>query len=54
MINGRLLLLDTLEQHLNPDVATWASEKRIELINYVDNLRTKERQAQDAMFQKFE
>jgi hypothetical protein len=54
MINGRLPLLDTLEQHLNPDVATWASTKRIELINYVDNLRTKEKQAQDAMFQNFE
>lgn len=54
MINGRLPLLDTLEQHLNPDVATWASAKRIELINYVDNLRTKEKQAQDAMFQNFE
>jgi hypothetical protein len=54
MINGRLPLLDTLEQHLNPDVATWASEKRIELINYVANLRTKEKQAKDAMFQNFE
>jgi hypothetical protein len=54
MINGRLPLLDTLEQHLNPDVATWASEKRTELINYVANLRTEEKRSQDAMFQKFE
>jgi hypothetical protein len=54
MIADRLPLLDILQQHLNPYVATWASAKRIELINYVANLRTKEKQEKDAMFQKFE
>jgi hypothetical protein len=54
LIANRLPLLDTLEQHLNPAVATWASEKRAELKDYLAYLRTEEKQAQDAMFQEFE
>lgn len=54
MIDGRLPLLDTLEQHLNPAVTTWASTKRTELKDYLAYLRIKEKQDQDIMSQKFE
>jgi len=54
MIDGRLPLLDTLEQYLNPAVTTWASTKRTELKDYLAYLRIKEKQDQDIMSQKFE
>jgi hypothetical protein len=54
MIAERLPLLHSLEQHLNPDVATWASVKRAELACYVADLRVKEEQDYGAMSERFE
>jgi len=54
MIAERLPLLHSLEQHLNPVVATWASTKRGELARYVADLRLKEEQDHGAMSQRFE
>jgi hypothetical protein len=54
MIAERLPLLHSLEQHLNPDVATWASVKRAELARYVADLRVKEEQDYGAMSERFE
>ena len=54
MIAERLPLLHSLEQHLNPVVATWASAKRGELAHYVADLRLKEEQDHSAMSQRFE
>jgi hypothetical protein len=54
MIAERLPLLHSLEQHLNPVVATWASTKHAELTHYVADLRVKEEQAYGAMSQRFE
>jgi hypothetical protein len=54
MIAQRLPLLDSLEQHFNPTVATWASAKRALLTNHISNLRLKEEQDYGAMSQMFE
>lgn len=54
MITQRLPLLDSLEQHSNPTVATWASTKRALLTNHISNLRLKEEQDYGAMSQRFE
>lgn len=54
MIAERLPLLHSLEQHLNPVVATWASTKHAELTRYVADLRVKEEQGYGAMSQRFE
>jgi hypothetical protein len=54
MIAQRLPLLDSLEQHSNPTVATWASTKRALLTNHISNLRLQEEQDYGAMSQRFE
>ena len=54
MIDQRLPLLHSLEQHLNPVVSTWASTKYTELTRYVVDLRVKEEQGYGAMSQRFE
>jgi hypothetical protein len=54
LIANRLPLLDTLEQHLNPAVATWASVMRAKLKDHLTYLRTEEMQEQDSMSQGFE
>ena len=54
MIDQRLPLLHSLEQHLNPVVSTWASTKYTELTRYVVDLCAKEEQGYGAMSQRFE
>jgi hypothetical protein len=54
IIAQRLPLLDSLEQHFNPTVATWASTKRALLTNHISNLRLQEEQDYGAMSQGFE
>jgi len=54
MIAERLPLLNSLEQHLNPVVSTWAFAKHTELTRYLADLRMKEEQVYGALSQQFE
>jgi hypothetical protein len=54
VIEERLPLLYSLEQHPNPAVAAWASAKRTVLTHYVAELRLQEDREQSTMSQRFE
>jgi hypothetical protein len=54
VIFKRLPLLDALELHYDPSVATWASTKRIELTRIEAELRAEEKRAFSIMTQRFE